>query len=232
MPSGPTRVTTDPGSRGTVLLLHGGMSDEAPWQPVAAALEQRFRVALIRRRLYRLDLPVDPLTAMADQVTEVLDTARGSGRPCVVVGHSSGAIVALEALSAEPELFAGGVLYEPPSPLDGLPLAAPTTVRRARDALARRHPGRALQIFLREAVQLPWSVSSLAPVMTLIPGVRRYVARQIDDLDSIVRLGVRTEVYGRIELPVWFLTGERSPRHLGERCTRLAETLPSAELVT
>jgi alpha-beta hydrolase superfamily lysophospholipase len=31
-----------------------------------------------------------------------------------LAGHSSGAVVALEALAAEPGVFAGAVLYEPP----------------------------------------------------------------------------------------------------------------------
>jgi pimeloyl-ACP methyl ester carboxylesterase len=208
------------------------MSDETPWRPVATALGRRCTVLLLRRRLYRLEVPVNPGSAMADQVSDVLTAAREAGQPCVIVGHSSGAIVALEALHANPSLFVGGVLYEPPSPLYGLPLGTSTTVPRARDALARGHLGRALQTFLREAVQLPQLVCGLAPVMAVIPVVRRYVARQIDDLDAIVALGVRTEAYQHIEQPVWFLTGEKSPAHLRERCARLATTLPAAELIT
>ena len=213
-------------------MVHGGMSDASPWERVADTVAERFRVLLIHRQLYRLDRPVDLATAMSDQVGEVLAAVATVGEPCVLVGHSSGAIIALEALAAEPAAFAGGVLYEPPCPLDGLPLGEPTTVERARTAIAGQHIGRALQIFLREAVQVPTAASALAPAMALLPEVRRYVTRQIDDLDSIVRLGDRSETYAEIDRPVWFLTGARSPDHLRERCVRLAAALPHAELVT
>jgi pimeloyl-ACP methyl ester carboxylesterase len=169
---------------------------------------------------------------MAEQVSEVLAVAGRLGEPCVIVGHSSGAIIALEALVADPRPFSGAVLYEPPTPLDDLPLGRPTTVLRARAALARGHIGRALQIFLREGVEVPAWLSAVTPAMALLPDVRRYVARQIDDLDSIVQLGVRSDAYQSIDRAVWFLTGEKSPVHLRERCERLTAALPHADLVT
>ena len=124
------------------------------------------------------------------------------------------------------------MLYEPPTPLAGLPLGQPTTVLRARAALAQGKIGRALQIFLREGVEVPAWLSVITPAMALLPEVRRYVARQIDDLDSIVELGVRSDAYQSIDRAVWFLTGEKSPAHLRERCERLTAALPHADLVT
>jgi len=44
----------------------------------------------------------------------------------VLVGHSSGAVLALEALAAAPELFSAGVLYEPPLIIDDRRLGAGT----------------------------------------------------------------------------------------------------------
>ena len=68
--------------------------------------------------------------------------------------------------------------------------------------------------------------------MARVPGLRPYIPRQIDDLAMILRLGVRTETYAGIQLPVWFLTGAKSPRHLATRCGRLAAAMPQAEVVT
>jgi alpha-beta hydrolase superfamily lysophospholipase len=60
------------------------------------------------------------------------------------VGHSSGAVIALEAALASPASFAGLVLHEPPvavtMPLGGGALA------RANEALAAGDAGRALKI--------------------------------------------------------------------------------------
>jgi len=231
MIDGLTPVVRDLGDGHPILVVHGGMSDESPWLRVADTMLTRYRVVLIRRRLYRLDLPVRVEHTMWDQVAEVLSVARGLGEPCVIVGHSSGAIVALEALAADPGPFAGGVLYEPPTPLPDFPLGEETTVLRACSALAAGRIGRALQIFLHEGVEVsPW-VSAVAPAMTLLPEVRRFVARQIDDFESIIDLGVRSQTYAGISRPVWFLTGEKSPAHLQQRCERLAVTLPQADLV-
>ena len=48
----------------------------------------------------------------------------------------------------------------------------------------------------------------------------------------ILRLGVRSEAYAGIEVPVWFLTGSKSPAHLTTRCVRLGAMMPHAEVVT
>jgi pimeloyl-ACP methyl ester carboxylesterase len=225
-------VTKELGSGRPIVVLHGGMSDESPWVKVADRLAARFRVILIRRRLYRLDEPVDLAATLDQQVAETLEVARAQGEPCVLVGHSSGAIVALEALVADQAPFAGAVLYEPPSPLDGLPLGLPTTLQRARAAYDSGRPGRALRIFLGEGVGVSRAVAMLAPLLARLPDVRPYVGRQLDDLEMILRLGVRSEAYGRIELPVWFLTGAKSPEHLTTRCVRLAALMPHADVLT
>lgn len=247
---GATRqAAEDPGRRPgpPILIVHGGMSDESPWLRVADVLAERRRVVLIRRRLYRLDVPVDVRTAMAEQVDEVLEVAAGFGEPCVVVGHSSGAIVALEALTLDqgpgseeglgsgqgqgPGRFAGAVLYEPPTPLPGLPLGEPTTLARARAQLDQGRVGGALRIFLREGVRVPALAGIVAPALALLPAIRPYVARQIDDLDTILRLGDRSAAYATVATPAWLLTGDRSPAHLEQRCDQLTRLLPNAQLV-
>lgn len=232
MTEGQAPVVRELGRGHPILVVHGGMSDESPWLRVARTMRKRFHVVLIRRRLYRLELPVRVEQTISEQVAEVLEVARGLGEPCVIVGHSSGAIIALEALAADPGPFLGGVLYEPPTPLPGLPLAEPTIVPRALVALAEDQVGRALQIYLLEGVGEPPWVGAAAPAMALLPDIRKFLPRQIDDLDSIIRLGVRTDTYADIDRPVWFLTGERSPAHLRRRCERLVATLPRADLVT
>ena len=225
-------VTSEQGSGRPIVVLHGGMSDESPWAGVADALADRFRVIRIRRRMYRLDLPVDVATTLAEQVGETLQVARSLGGPCVLVGHSSGAIVALETLVADQSPFAGAVLYEPPAPLDGLPLGLPTTLERAQSARESGRSGRALGIFLAEGVGMPRPAAAMAPLMARLPGLRPYIGRQIDDLAMIQRLGVREAAYSQIQLPVWFLTGAKSPEHLTTRCVRLAAVLPHADVVT
>lgn len=68
-------IVADEGIGAPVLVVHGGLSDEAPWAKVAAALGDRYRVLRIRRRLYRLELESDPATNLAAEVADVAAVA-------------------------------------------------------------------------------------------------------------------------------------------------------------
>lgn len=118
------------GAGRSILVLHGGMGDRSSWQKVTDGLRDRFRTARLHRRQYRLDVPRK--VTMADEVAEVLAAAATLDRP-VIVGHSSGAVLALEALTASPGSFAAAVLYEPPLHIDDRPLGDGTQSERPTD---------------------------------------------------------------------------------------------------
>jgi pimeloyl-ACP methyl ester carboxylesterase len=224
-------VYEDEGSGPVVLVVHGGLSDESAWAKVAAALVPSFRVVRIRRRLYRTELPADPATDFALEVDDLLALAAEIGEPSVIVGHSSGAIVALETVVRDPAPFVGCVVYEPPIVL-GSPIGGPTGVAAARAALAKGRPGSALRIFVTRMVGMPAAVGWLMPALVRVnPTMRSFVPRQIDDTDAINRLGNRLDAYASIALPVLLVTGGRTPRHLRERTDRLADVLPAARPV-
>jgi len=212
----------DEGLGSPILVLHGGMGDSSAWVRVTDLLRDRFRTVRLARRQYRLELPRK--ITMAQEVEHVAAIARRLDRP-LLVGHSSGAVLALEALAADPELYSGAVLYEPPSVIDK-PLGGDSS-GRARAALAEGKPGEAMTVFLREVVELKPMMARLAGLaIGLSPGLRSRVERQLDDLDAINELGVRLAAYARIELPILLLGGDRSPKHLGERLDALERVLP------
>ncbi len=225
-------VLAEDGDGPTILIVHGGMSDESPWGAVAGELAKDFHVVRIRRRLYRLELEPEPETNFVREVDDLAAVTSSFSAPCLIVGHSSGAIVALEALVAHPEAYAGAVLYEPPIVLDG-PVGTASTVARARKALAKGRVGAALRIFLKECVRVPGGTAFMAGVFSgFMPDLKKFVARQIDDTDAIDRLGRRVETYATIQTPVLFLSGDKSPAHLGERTRALAEVMPHASITT
>lgn len=214
----------DEGVGTPILVLHGGMGDRTVWQPVTDLLRDRFRTVRLERRRYRMDLP--GVATMAQEVEHVAAIAAQLDRP-VLVGHSSGAVLALEALVANPGAYAGAVLYEPPlvigAPLSDDKLAA------AREALARDKPGMALSIFLRDVVRMPAPLAWMAGLLVgRHPEYRRRVVRQLDDNDAIDALGVRLAAYARLDMPILLLGGDKSPRHLAERLDALERTLPHA----
>ena len=212
----------DEGTGRPILVVHGGMGDRTVWHPVTDLLRDRFRTVRLARRRYRLDLP-GPIT-MAQEVEHVAAIAAQLDRP-VLVGHSSGAVLALEALVADPGAYAGAVLYEPPVVI-GAPLSA-DRLAKARAALARDKPGRALSIFMRDVVGMAAPLAWLAGFFVgRHPEYRRRVERQLDDNDAIDALGVRLPAYAQLDLPILLLGGDKSPRHLRERLDALERTLP------
>ncbi len=248
----------DEGHGPVILVVHPGFDDGKSWGKVAARLSGRFRVVRIVRRQYRLDRPAPVPYSIAREAGDVLALAADIGEPMVIVGHSSGGVVALEALAAAPAAtFAGAVLFEPPvaigpppggeAPGDQAPgdqargaeehgsgAAGRKTpegepLDRARAAVAAGQPGKAMQIFVRDVVGMPapyaWAVR---PLVAVIPRLRALAPRQISDLDGV---GLRLDVYARIETPTVLLGGERSPAHLGERLDALAAVMPHAEKV-
>ena len=219
----------DQGQGPAILIVHPGLDDGSSWHRVAVRLAPRFRVVRLHRRQYRLDLAGSPWS-IAQEVDDVLAIATTIGAPALIVGHSSGGVVALEALAAAPSMFAGAVLYEPPVHTGPAEWRGP--LEQARAACAAGKPGRAITIFGRDIVRLPAMSARLTGLATaVVPRLRALAPHQIDDADAIDRLGVRLDTYQRIETPVVLLGGDRSPSHLRTRLDALAGTLPHARTV-
>jgi pimeloyl-ACP methyl ester carboxylesterase len=162
---------------------------------------------------------------MADEVEHVRQAAAGLDRP-VLVGHSSGAVVALEALVAEPGIFSTAVLYEPPVRI-GPPLGGEAQ-KRARAALEAGHAATAMRIHLRDIVHLPAAMAWIASTaMALDAETREIIARQIDDNDALDALGLRLDAYAKIDVPTLLIGGDRSPQHLTERLEAVQRALPN-----
>lgn len=217
----------DEGHGPVILVIHPGLDDGRSWKKVAGRLAGRFRVVRIVRRHYRVDLPAASCYSMAREVEDVLALAMLLGEPIVVAGHSSGAVVALEALAAAPTAFAGAVLFEPPVATSLSP--GSEAIEHAKVAIAAGKPGRAMQIFVRDVVGMPASQAWLMrPLTAVIPKMRSLAPRQITDLEG---LGLRLDIYAQIRTPVVLLGGERSPAHLGKSLDALAAVMPYSEKV-
>jgi pimeloyl-ACP methyl ester carboxylesterase len=223
-------TVTAVGNGKPILILHPGGSGSSSWRGVATFLAARFRVLLFDRRPYRLSGEVEPAATIANEVRDVAAIAEIVGEPMLLVGHSSGAVIALEAALVSPARFAGIVLYEPPvavsAPLGGEPLT------RANEALATGDPGRAMKIHLREIAQ---ARSLLVSLVALFPPLWRqmtmFAAGQINDDNELESLGVGIDRYAHVDIPTLLLGGARSPRHLRDRLDALSAVMPHVESV-
>lgn len=227
---GTTAQAWDRGAGKAILILHPGMDEGPSWFPVGDILAERFRVIIPHRRTYRTDLPpaADAIAAELDHIRALVQEI---GEPALLVGHSSGAVVALEALVDTPSAFAASVLYDPPVVADGLPFEHdPGAIERARAAVAAGKHGTAFAIFARTVLRLPLPVVWLSALLVpLMPRIKTLVPAQIEDAAAIERLGNRLDVYADIETPSILLNGERGQGDLHERLAALAQVMPHAE---
>lgn len=223
----------DEGRGPAVLIVGPGMDDGSRTKKLAGILARRFRVLRLRRRQYRMDLKSRGPSTIADEVADVCAVAGEVAEPLVIYGHSSGGVVALEALAASPTSFAGAVIYEPAAVTE-LPIAGEQgwVVSRARAALRAGKVGAALRVFMRESAGTPaWQAWVGGCLVPLTPRYRRLIPAQIDDLEALHQLGNRLDVYAKITTPTLLLEGDRSPRHLIDRQTAIEQAMPRTERV-
>ncbi len=212
------------GAGPVILLVPGGLEDGSSWAKVSASLATDHRVLVLLRRQYRLDITNGPVL-MADEVADITALTRAVGEQMLIVGHSSGAVLTLEALTATPSAFYGSVVYEPPIALGGL-LGGEALVHAQR-AIASGKPGKAVQIFTRDMVKLPaWQAGFIRMFVTLSPKMRGLAPRQMDDVAAMDALGERMDTYAKIPVPVLLLGGDRSPGNLADVLTALGNILP------
>jgi pimeloyl-ACP methyl ester carboxylesterase len=102
-------------ARGTVIAVHGGLDRAASFRRLARRLDDLDLVAYDRRGYQgSRGLPHPDLAHHTDDLLAVARTMQD--KPVVVLGHSYGGVVALNAALAEPRLFHALVVYEPPLP--------------------------------------------------------------------------------------------------------------------
>jgi pimeloyl-ACP methyl ester carboxylesterase len=229
-PDGSRFDVIDEGSGPPILIVHPGGGTSSSWTQVARLLAHRFRVLRFDRRPYRQGDGARPAEVMTGEVADVLTVAAFVDQPVLLVGHASGAVVALEAALAGPSQFVGLVLYEPPVAVTA-PLGGEALVR-AEAALDDGKPDQAMKIHLREIVEVPGYLVRLLPVVRpLWRQMSAFGPGQISDDLALESLGVGIDRYRGIDLPVLLLGGSRSPKHLRIRLDALADVLPRLDSV-
>lgn len=221
----------DDGSGPTLLVVPPGGGDATPWDAVTALLAPDFRVVRVTRRIYAPGAEIALPHSMATEAADVLAVAALLKSPVLLVGHSSGAVAALEAALRAPSAFAGLVLYEPP--LSTRELISGEAGVRARAAFDAGDPVEAMRIHMRDIVKMP---EAAVEAMFAHESVRALfavnAAGQMADNEAIDALGVGIERYAALDAPATLVQGDSSPGHLRQRLADLAETLPNATVVT
>ncbi len=144
-----TRIAFDQSGQGPALILvSGASSTRADAAPVAAALTPYFTVFAYDRRArgdsgdtrpYAVEREVEDLEALIDE----------AGGSSFLFGHSSGAVLALEAARLLPDKITKLALYEPPFVIDDTHAPAPEDfAERLEDLVASGRRGDAVEMFM------------------------------------------------------------------------------------
>jgi pimeloyl-ACP methyl ester carboxylesterase len=222
--------------RGPVLVLvDGALCHRAfgPSTPLARELESDFTVVTYDRR-GRGDS--DPAAYGADSVDrEVEDleaVVKAAGAPAHLLGISSGAALALEAVRrgvAVEKL----VLFEAPFIVDGSRPPVPDDyVRRLQEAIAAGRNGVALKIFMREGVRVPGVfvfMMSLSPVWSklkaIAPTLLFDAAVVVENEQGQPLPAAR---WAEVRCPTLVVDGGKSPAWMRNAMAALAAALPNA----
>jgi pimeloyl-ACP methyl ester carboxylesterase len=212
------------GSGPALVLVHGTTEDHARWAAFVQRLEPRFTTyALDRRgRGQSGDGPEYALEREFEDVAAVVDAV---GSPAFLLGHSFGAVCALEATLRTANV-AKLVLYEPPVQM---PLAEGVLAELTSLVDAGRNEA-ALITFLGKIAQLKpleiellrrrqtWQdrVATAPTVLREVTFNRRYV--------------VDPERFGSMRVPTLLLLGAESPTAYGAAIERIHSALPSSRI--
>src|SRR5215218_6099490 len=209
-----------------LVLVHGGFSDhETNWTYAKPLLSPRFKVHAVARR-GRGETAATAGHTIADEAADVAAVVRAAGEPVFLLGHSYGALCALEAAALAPGRVAALVLYEAPGP----ELVDADKVARLQQHGESADWDGMVRSFLRESLQVPdEDIAALRASPDWAPWIADAPAT-LGDLQALVRYSLEPERYRTLGIPVLLLVGTESPRELYATDT-LAAVLPDVRVV-
>jgi pimeloyl-ACP methyl ester carboxylesterase len=205
-----------------LVFVHGAFNTGNQWLPVAVAMADYCTGYVVDRRGrgcssdgadYSFDREIEDIEAVL--------TAAGPGAH--LLGHSFGAIYALEAARRFP--IGKLVLYEPPLNFQGP--TAKTLVDRIRRKAERGEFDDALTIFAKEEGRMSEEQLSSFRSTPLWAQMKTIVPTFIREWDAIVQLETTVERYREVSAQTLLLWGSETADHPSFATRALENTLPN-----
>jgi pimeloyl-ACP methyl ester carboxylesterase len=208
-----------------MVLLHGGTADHTRWEPVLPALAERYTVHAVDRRGRGASGDGEKYD-IAREGEDVAAVVEAVGPDVFLVGHSYGALCALEAALLT-DAIGRMVLYEPPASTAGHHVSSADMLAALRATDDREE---ILRIFYRGALHLTDEQID-AMRGTAIWRARLAAAPTIvRELDAIEEFDISARL-SAIDVPARFLLGTESPAYFRPAAEAIIAQLPDAELV-
>jgi pimeloyl-ACP methyl ester carboxylesterase len=227
-----TRIAFDRVGDGPALICVDGAfctRKQGPGKSLAPLLGERFTVYTYDRRgrgesgdtvPYAIEREIEDLEAVVER----------AGGAAHVFGHSSGAVLALEAARREVAIKRLA-LYEVPFVVDQTRPPAPADLlEQVKAAIASDLPGRAVRRFMHDAVSAPAVVGyamSLTPACRATASTLPYDITILGDYQKGQPLPA--ERWSLVSMPTLLLKGGKSPAWLKNATRALADVLPNVQ---
>jgi pimeloyl-ACP methyl ester carboxylesterase len=222
------------GSGAPLLLVGGAFCDHrarAAGLPLSRALDSRMRVISFDRRGRGESGDTAPY-AVAREVEDLAALIAAAGGSAMVYGHSSGAVLALEAAAAGVPITRLA-LYEPPLVFADTRAPMPADLVEELQALTvEGKRSEAAELFLTRAVGVPapgverMKASPAWPSLTALAHTLSNDAALTRDPDAILDRG------RSVKVPSLVMAGEKSEDWMRAGVERLAAAIPGARHVT
>jgi pimeloyl-ACP methyl ester carboxylesterase len=229
-----TRIAFDRSGDGPALILIGGaLSDRSGGAPLAKLLAPRFIVFSYDRRgrgdsedtsPYAVEREIEDIEALIDE----------AGGAAFVHGHSSGAVLALEATAKLPAKVQKLSLYEPPFIIDdSRPPPPENYVKQINELIAENRRGDAVAFFMTEVVGTPAeAVAQMksAPTWPALEALAHTLAYDVAVLgDNMAGDPLPTQQWTSATAPTLVMDGGASPAWIRNSAQALAGVLPNGQ---
>src|SRR5215207_2870061 len=212
-----------------LVVVHGTSADHDRWAPVLPAFEQHFTVCAVDRRGrggsgdsddYTIEREFEDMAAVVDSI----------GEPANLLGHSYGALCALEAAPLTRNVCKL-VLYEPPMDVTDEQINPPGVVDRLEALLEAGDRDGVVATMLREVARVP---PEAVEYMRSLPAWQARVAAAHTiprELRAQEAYRFDPERFGDLGVATLLLIGGDSPATYEEAEKAVAEALPNCRIV-
>lgn len=229
-----TSIAISRSGQGPALILVGGaLSDGAGAAPLAKLLAPRFTTVTFDRRgrgksgdtaPYAVEREIEDIDAIIDAV----------GGTAFIHGHSSGAVLSLEATAKLPGKVTKLSLYEPPFIIDASRPPPPADFAAHIDELiAADRRGEAVEYFLVDVVGTPAEAIAQmrsGPAWPALEALAHTLAYDVAVLGGRMSgKPLPPGAWDGVAIPALVMDGGASPEWIRNSARRVAELLPSAE---
>jgi pimeloyl-ACP methyl ester carboxylesterase len=212
-----------------LVLVHGTAADHGRWRPVLPTFEGRFVVCAVDRRGrggsedsedYAIEREFEDVAAVVDSL----------GEPAFLLGHSYGALVALEAafLTSNVRKL---VLYDPGIEVEGEVVSPPEVIERLEALLEAGNRDGVVVTTMREIAGLP---PETVEYMRSQPAWQARVAAAHTiprEMRAVKGYELKPERFADLLVPTLVLSGGESPAALRKAAEAVDEALPDSRVV-